>query len=81
MWLTLQSCFNQIILHHVDNDYSIEHILKEKLEWAGQLPDVLDAVDEDTFQTNNKSDSESNSYNESISYNKSNLYNESNSLN
>ena len=71
MWLTLQSCFNQIILHHGDNDYSIEHISKAKLEWAGQLPDVLDVVDEDTYQTNNESDDESNFYN------KNNLYNES----
>ena len=31
-WLTLQSVFNQIILHHGDNDYNIEHLLKEKLE-------------------------------------------------
>ena len=54
MWLTLQSCFNQIILHHGDNDYSIEHILKEKLEWAGQLPDILDVVDEDTYQMNKR---------------------------
>ena len=36
-WLTLQSCFNQIILHHGDNNYSIEHISKAKLEWQGQL--------------------------------------------
>ena len=64
-WLTLQSCFNQIILHHGDNEYSIEHISKEKLEWAGQLPDILDVMDEDTYQMNNESDSESNSYNES----------------
>ena len=74
-WLTLQSCFNQIILHLGDNDYSIEHISKEKLEWAGQLPDILDVVDEDTYQMNNESDSESNSYNESISYNESNSFN------
>ena len=72
MWLSQQSCFNQVILHHGDNDYSIEHILKEKLEWAGQLPDVLDVVDEvdkmlhindtddDTYQTSNESDNESN---------------------
>ena len=31
-WLTLQSVFNQIILNHGDNDYIIEHLLKEKLE-------------------------------------------------
>ena len=28
-WLTLQSVFNQIILNHGDNDYNIEHLLKE----------------------------------------------------
>ena len=31
-WLTLQSVFNQIILNHGDNNYNIEHLLKEKLE-------------------------------------------------
>ena len=62
-WLTLQSCFNQIILHHGDNDYSIEHISKAKLEWQGQLPDVLDVVEDDVYQTNNESDNKSNSYN------------------
>ena len=36
-WLTLQCCFNQIILHNGDNDYNIENILKEKLEHTGQL--------------------------------------------
>ena len=34
-WLTLQSCFNQIIIHKGDNDYNIEHISKEKLEHIG----------------------------------------------
>ena len=63
--------------HHGDNDNSIEHILKAKLEWAGQLLDVLDVVDEDTYQANNKSDDKSNSYNENNSYNKSNSSNES----
>ena len=66
-WLTLQSCFNQIILHHGDNDYSIEHILKAKLERQGQLPDILDVVDDDVYKTNdemnNESDNESNSSN------------------
>ena len=45
-WLTLQSVFNQIILCSGDNDYDIEHLSKEKLERAGQLPNVLDVVDE-----------------------------------
>ena len=45
-WLTLQSVFNQIILNHGDNDYNIEHLSKEKLEQTGQLPDLLDVVEE-----------------------------------
>ena len=45
-WLTLQSLFNQIILCNGDNDYNIEHLSKEKLERTGQLPNVLDVVDE-----------------------------------
>ena len=71
-WLTLQSCFNQIILHHGDNNYSIEHILKAKLEWQGQVPDVLDVVDDDVYQMNNESDGESNFYNENDKSNSSN---------
>ena len=59
-WLTLLSCFNQIILHHGDNDYSIEHILKAKLEWQGQLPDVLDVVDDDVYETNDEMNDKSN---------------------
>ena len=62
-WLTLQSCFNQIILHHGDNNCSIEHILKAKLEWQGQLLDILDVVDDDVYQMNDKSDGESTFYN------------------
>ena len=31
-WLTLQCCFNQIIIHNGDNDYNVDHIAKEKLE-------------------------------------------------
>ena len=45
-WLTLQCCFNQIITHHGDNDYHIDHIAKEKLEQNGNLPDVMDVVDD-----------------------------------
>ena len=29
-----------------DNDYNIKHLSKEKLERTGQLPNVLDVVDE-----------------------------------
>ena len=46
MWLTLHIVFNQIILCNGDNDYNIEHLSKEKLEQTGQLPHVLDVVDE-----------------------------------
>ena len=45
-WLTLQSVFNQIILCNGNNDYNIKQLSKEKLEQAGQLPNVLDVVDE-----------------------------------
>ena len=45
-WLTLQCCFNQIITHHGDNDYHIDHIAKEKLEQNGNLPDVMDVVED-----------------------------------
>ena len=45
-WLTLQCCFNQIITHHGDNDYHINHIAKEKLERNGNLPNVMDVVDD-----------------------------------
>ena len=44
--MTLQSVFNQIVLCNGDNDYNIKHLLKEKLEQKGQLPNVLDVVDE-----------------------------------
>ena len=55
-WLTLQCWFNQIIMHNRDNDYNIEHISKEKLECIGQLPDVMDVV-EDVAQLFNTSNS------------------------
>ena len=48
-WLTLQCCFNQIIMHNRDNDYNIDHITKEKLECIGKLQDVIEVV-EDTAQ-------------------------------
>ena len=69
--------FNQIILHHEDNNYSIEHILKAKLEWQGQLPNVLDVVDDIIYQMNDESDGESNSYNKNDSLNKNNESNSS----
>jgi hypothetical protein len=41
MWLTLQSCLNEIFKHDGDNNYSIPHMGKEKLEKEGRLPKVL----------------------------------------
>ena len=62
-WLTLQCCFNQIITHHGDNDYNIDHITKEKLERNGNLPDVMDVVDDAEYlldpNSMDKDDSES----------------------
>ena len=62
-WLTLQCCFNQIITHHGDNDYNIDHISKEKLERNGNLPDVIDVVDdmEDLLDPNSTDEDESES--------------------
>ena len=63
-WLTLQSWFNQIIIHNGDNDYNIEHILKEKLECDGQFPDILDVVEEADERFNfNNTDNETNDTN------------------
>ena len=45
------------------------------MEWQGQLPDILDVVEDDAYQTNNESDDESNSYNENNSLNESNSSN------
>ena len=71
-WLTLQCCFNQIILHDGDNDYNIEHVSMEKLACTGQLPDVLEEVEEvaqifnvndaeyETNNTNYENDKENN---------------------
>jgi hypothetical protein len=41
MWLTLQSCLNQIRENNGGNHYSIPHMNKEKLEREGKLPKVL----------------------------------------
>ena len=45
-WLTLQCCFNQTIVNNGDNNYNIDHILKEKSECIGQLLDVMDVVED-----------------------------------
>ena len=38
---------------------SIEHLSKAKLERQGQLPDVLDVVDDDVYETNDETNDES----------------------
>ena len=61
IWLTLQCCFNKIVTHHSGNDYHIDHITKEKLEWNGNLPDVMDVVEdaEHLLNDSNMDDDES----------------------
>ena len=39
-------CIQPKILCNGNNNYNIEHFSKEKLEQTGQLPNVLDVVDE-----------------------------------
>ena len=58
IWLTLQCCFNQTIIHNGDNDYSIDHIAKEKLEQIRELLDVMDVVEDmdQIFDMNNTED-------------------------
>ena len=58
-WLTLQCCFNQIIMCNGDNNYNIDHVSKKKLEYIGQLPDVMDVVEDaaQLFNTNYETDS------------------------
>ena len=63
-WLTLQCCFNQIITHHGDNDYHIDHIAKEKLEWNGNLPDVMDMVEDAEHLLNHNDTDDDESENE-----------------
>ena len=46
IWLTLQCCFTQIIVHNGANNYNVDHIVKETLEQYRQLPDVMDVVED-----------------------------------
>jgi hypothetical protein len=41
LWLTLQSCMNEIVMYHGENTYNIPHTNKEKLEREGNLPENL----------------------------------------
>ena len=62
-WLTLQCCFNQIIMHHGNNDYNIDHIGKEQLEQNGNLHDVMDVV-EDAANIHNYNDTDNDDSND-----------------
>jgi len=41
LWITLQSCYNEVIKSAGDNRYKIPHMNKDKLEREGRLPTVL----------------------------------------
>ena len=45
-WITLMTCFDDVITCHGDNDYAIQHIGKEKRLRDGTLPDFLIPSDE-----------------------------------
>ena len=45
IWLTLQSCMNEIIEDGGGNRYKIPHLNKERLEREGRLPTVLSVTD------------------------------------
>jgi hypothetical protein len=45
VWLSLQSCFNEIIDAHGGNDYKLQHMGKERLERNGRLPVSLIVTD------------------------------------
>ena len=52
IWLTLQSCMNEIISCHGDNSYKVPHLGKEKLQRAGSLPvSLLVTEDVDNWLT------------------------------
>ena len=63
-WLTLQCCFNQVLMCIGDNDY--KHISKDKLECTGQLPNVLNVVEDmaQIFHTNAKTNNTNDEINE-----------------
>jgi hypothetical protein len=46
IWLSHQSCLNEIINQHGSNDYKIPHLNKSRLERLGELPEVLDVTAE-----------------------------------
>ena len=58
--IVIQSCFNQIIIHNGDNNYNIEHISKYVVEEADEIFN-FNNTDDDTNDTNYKSDDINNS--------------------
>ena len=42
IYLTLMSCLNEILECHGDNEYTIPHLGKERLDREGNLPETLE---------------------------------------
>ena len=59
MWLTYQSCLNEIIECHGDNTYKIPHMGKEQLEREGKLPSVLPVTELAAFWDGEEEDANS----------------------
>jgi hypothetical protein len=47
LWLTLQSCMNEIIDSNGNNDYKIPHLNKARMEREGTFPEALEVTDHD----------------------------------
>jgi hypothetical protein len=45
VFLTLQTCMNQIIKAHGSNDYKIVHMDKDRLERLGLSPQSIEMMD------------------------------------
>jgi hypothetical protein len=41
MWLTKQACCNKIVEHSGNNNYTIPHLNKERMERLGRLPNAI----------------------------------------
>ena len=59
MWVTYQSCLNEIIDCHGDNNYKIPHMNKEKMEREGRLPSVLPVTESAAFWDGEEEDANS----------------------
>jgi hypothetical protein len=45
VWLSLMTCFNEVIALNGDNTYKVPHMNKSRLERLGLLPDTIDVSD------------------------------------